>query len=72
MFFVMISSTHHPSYAHLVKTPLNMLLIFLLGSVNIITGCDVLSRWLLIIFIAVLKLVSELPNSELELEHFPG
>lgn len=64
----MISSPHCSSCAHLVKTPLNLLLVFQLGSVNIITGCDVHSRRSLIIFIAVLKLVSELPSSELELE----
>lgn len=68
----MIFSPHCSSCIHLVKTQLNLLLIFHLGSVNIITGCDIHSTRLLIIFIAVLKLVSELPSSELELDPFPG
>lgn len=72
MFFGMFSSPHYTSCAHPLKTLLNMLLVFHLGSVNIISGCEVCSRRLLIIFIAVLELISELPSSELELEPFPG
>lgn len=38
---------------HIVQTTLNMLLVFHLGSVNIFTRCDVCSRRLTRIFIAV-------------------
>lgn len=56
MFFGMISSPHCSSCSHLVKTPLYILPVFHPSSVNIITGCDVHSGRLLIIFIAILHL----------------